>query len=472
MTQDDEMRLAVLGLGQAGLPTALGLAELGWPVVGFDPDLAKARQIARGEVPFHEPEVEIPLRHHLDTGLFTVENDLAAAIQDSNVVFLCVGTPQGNDGAADLSQIDSAAQGIASNLNGYKLIVQKSTAPVLTAQRIKQILLRHAATSDSGVDGALDEVDFDVAVNPEFLRAGFALHDFLNPARIVLGVESERAKKILLTIYQPLLDRMGTTAESFIVVTDVNTAEIIKHAANAFLATKVSFINMVADLCDATGANVDDVARSMGMDPRIAPHFLKAGIGYAGSCLPKDLRAFVRVAEEHGVDFSLLREVERVNVGRSERFVSKVRQAVRVLDSSTLAIWGLAFKPGTDDVLESPSLDITRRLLEKGAQLRLYDPQSTDKFQHHFPEDAPSLTYCASAEEAVDGAHALLILTDWPQFLEVDLADVRRRMAVPLVLDARNHLDAAHIRAQGFTYHGIGRPEAGAWSRTDTCVRE
>jgi UDPglucose 6-dehydrogenase len=457
MSKQDDLRIAVLGLGHVGLPTALGLAELGWQVVGADADLEKANVIAAGTAPFYEPGVKELLRQHLDSGTFVVETDVTSAMRGATVIFVCVGTPQGEDGAPDLSQVEAVSRALASNMNGYKLIVEKSTTPVRTSRHVKASILRHAQSDLSDAGNGEATLDFDVAVNPEFLREGTAIHDFFNPDRIVLGVESERAADILLQVYQPLLDRMGTTAESTLIFTDCNTAEIIKHASNAFLATKISFVNMLADLCEATGANVDDVAHGLGMDPRIGPQFLKAGIGYGGYCLPKDIRAFIGIAASHRVDFSLLGEVERINRSRVARLLSRVRESLWVVKGKRLAVWGLAFKPGTDDVREAPSLAVVRGLLEEGAQLRLYDPQAMSEFRRHFAEEPPVLTYCATAEDASSGADALLVLTDWREFLDVDLAQVRDRMAVPLIVDARNLLDPAAVRALRFEYHSIGR---------------
>ncbi len=458
MTINDEMRIAVFGLGHVGLPTALGLAELGWSVVGVDNDVDKANEIARGKPPFYEQGIEALLERHLDSGRFAVETDVALAMREANVLFVCVGTPQREDGAADLSMVEGVARTIASNLNGYKLIVEKSTTPVQTAQQIKRSILRYSDANNARSNAGGGELDFDVAVNPEFLREGVAVHDFFNPDRIVLGVETERARKILLGIYQPLLDRLGSTADATVVITDINTAEIIKHASNAFLATKISFANMVADLCEATGANIDDVTHGIGMDPRIGPRFLQAGIGYGGYCLPKDLRAFTWIAATHGVDFSLLKEVEHINERRVGQLISKVRQALWVVKGKTLAMWGLSFKPGTDDTREAPSLAVARCLLDEGAHLRLHDPEAMGEASREFRENAPVLTYCATPEEAADGAEAILVLTEWPEYLDVDLGRVRERMRVPLIVDGRNLLDPAAVREQGFEYYSIGRP--------------
>ena len=457
MARNDELRIGVVGLGRVGLITAVGLAELGWHVLGADEDVAKSRVIRKGEVPFFEPGVEELLRRHIRSGRFVVEDGLDSVMAQATVIFVCVGTPEGEDGAADLTQLSQVAGTIGSNLDGYKLIIEKSTSPVRTAHEMKRIISQHsgerrAVPAATGRNGA----DFDVAVNPEFLREGMAMHDFLQPNRIVLGVDNQRAESLLLRVYRPLLDRMGAVDDSRVIVTDTDSAEIIKHAANAFLATKVSFANMVADLCEVTGANVDHVTKGLGMDPRIGP-YMKAGIGYGGSCLPKDVRAFTWVGERHGVDFSFLREVHRVNERRVDVFLSKVRKAVSTIEDKTFGVWGLAFKPGTDDVRDAPSLRVVHELLSEGARLRLYDPRAMDEFRHHF-QGSDRLLYCASPEEAAEGAHALLILTEWTDFLDVNLAEVREGMAVPVIVDGRNLLSPSSVRDIGFQYLSVGRP--------------
>ena len=449
----NDLKLAVVGLGHVGLPTALGFADLGWWVVGADDDQEKAEAIAGGHVPFHEPGVKELLERHLQTERFTVERDSASAIRGSDVVFVCVGTPQRDDGAADLSQLDGVARTIASNLNGYKLIVEKSTTPVLTAQQLKRSIARYSSGDEADLNERLE-----VAVNPEFLREGTAVEDFFNPDRIVIGVESEAAAGTLRRLYRPLVDRMGRTEESTFVVTDVNTAEIIKHASNAFLATKVSFINMVADLCEATGTNVDDVALGMGMDPRIGAAYLNPGVGFGGYCLPKDVSAFRWIAGQHGVDFSLLGEVSAINDARADRLIARMRSAMWVLRGKTVTVWGLAFKPNTDDVREAPSLPIIERLTREEVRLRLYDPAAMPPFGDIFPSSPPVIEYCGSPEEAAEGADALLVLTEWPEFAAADLASVRESMAAPLIIDGRNIFDPEKVRSLGFEYHGVGRP--------------
>ena len=448
---DADPVVAVVGLGRVGLITAVGMAELGWQVFGAESSSARAQQIRQGIVPFYEEGVEELLRVHLASARLNVENSVSAAIERADVVFVCVGTPEGHDGSADVSELGRVAAAIGASLDGYKVVVQKSTCPVKTSEMIERVVAEHSAAN-----GGPGEGGFEVAVNPEFLREGKAMYDFLHPDRIVLGVDSDRAASLLKRVYQPLLERMGPGADSPVMVMDRGTAEIVKHAANAFLATKISFANIVADLCEATGADIEDVTRALGMDPRIGP-YLHAGIGYGGSCLPKDVRAFASAAERLGVDFSLLAEVGQVNESRVDRFVSKVRETTGAIEGATLAVWGLAFKPGTDDVRDAPSLRIVDALLKEGAALRLYDPRAMDEFAAHVPA-SDAVTYASSPEDAADSADALLILTEWPEFLGVDLGGLRDRMGAPVIVDGRNALSPDRVRGLGFRYASVGRP--------------
>ncbi|MBI4463808.1 MAG: UDP-glucose/GDP-mannose dehydrogenase family protein [Acidobacteria bacterium] len=444
-------KIGVLGLGHVGLPTALGLAELGWDVMGADDDSAKVASLQKGDSPFYEPGLQELLTKHLASGKFRPTEDVSKAVRFASVLFVCVGTPQRENGEADLSQVEAVARLIARNLNGYKLVVEKSTVPVITAQWIKRTVRRYARNGKElpgqGADPAL--LGFEVASNPEFLQEGQAVQNFLSPDRIVCGVESEKAKEILQTIYRPL--------NRPLVVTDLNTAEIIKHAANAFLATKVSFINMVADLCETVGADVTQVAHGIGLDPRIGGNFLRAGIGFGGYCLPKDLRAFLHLATEHGVDFSLLEEVERINQRRIDLLLKKVRKALWVLEGKTLGILGLAFKPGTDDIREAPSTHIIPRLLQEGAALQMHDPQAMPNMQHFFPQEKDKLVYCPTPYEAARGAQALLLLTEWEEYRQLDWQRMREEMEVPLLVDGRNLLDPQSMQMAGFEYFSIGR---------------
>jgi UDPglucose 6-dehydrogenase len=452
------LTITVLGLGHIGLPTALGLAELGRQVMGADSDAAKVALIRAGQPPFYEPGLADLLAKHLRSGRFQPTEDVDAAVRLGSIIFICVGTPPKPSGEADLSQVEAAARVVARNLHGYKLIVENSTVPALTAQWLKRTIAG-LATRDSGLGelrapgdlepSATPTANFDVASNPEFVREGKALEDFFHPDRIVCGVETERAREILTSLYAPL--------QRPIVVTDTSTAELIKYAANTFLSAKISFINMVADLCEKVGADITALARGIGLDPRIGRQFLDAGIGFGGSCFPKDLRAFICMAQEHGVDFSLLREVERVNSRRVEVFLGKVRQALGILRGKTLSVLGLAFKPGTDDIQESVSLKIVRALREEGCVLRLYDPQAMPNAQREFPEVPGQLTYCPSAYEAARGAQALVLLTEWDEFRHLDLPQLGKLMAVPLLVDGRNLFDPDTVRKAGFEYVSMGR---------------
>lgn len=443
-----QVKIAVLGMGHVGLPTALGFAALGWDVLGVDaaPELVSLLQ--SGRAPFYEPGLEQLLEQQMGKKFFPV-HDLESAIREATILFLCVGTPQKSTGEADLSQVETAARTIAQNLNSYKLIVEKSTVPAITAQWIQRTIRRYASHENGRRPAVLD---FDVASNPEFLQEGVALQNVSRPERIVCGVDSERARKILEEIYRPLV--------SPVLMTGLSTAEIIKHAANSFLSMKISFINMVADLCEAIGADVTQVAKGIGMDPRIGPAFLQAGIGFGGYCFPKDLRAFIYLAEEHAVDFSLLKQVEAINERRAEVFVKKLRKALWVLHDKTIAVLGLAFKSGTDDTRESPSVRIVDHLLNEGASLRVHDPKAMPLVRKVLPEASGRLTYCETPYAAVCRAHALLVLTDWPEYKQLEWGKLRERMELPLILDGRNLLDPDTMRREGFEYVSIGRPDA------------
>jgi UDPglucose 6-dehydrogenase len=453
-----QLKITVLGVGHVGLPTALGLAELGWEVTGADDDSATVALLQASKSPFHEPGIQKLLLKHLKSGKFKPTMDIEGAIQSATVLFVCVGTPQRESGEADLTQVETIARAVARNLNDYKLIVEKSTVPAITAQWIKRTIERYARLDTSGRPGgagtgasATSTSPFDVASNPEFLQEGKAVQDFFHPYRVVIGVESERARMILDEIYRPL--------NSPVLVTDLNTAELIKHAANAFLAAKISFINMVGDLCDAVGADVTEVAAGLGLDPRIGPHFLNAGIGFGGYCLPKDLRAFIYLAEELGVDSALLKEIERINQRRVDIFLKKVKQALWVMRSKTIAILGLAFKPGTDDIREAPALKIIQALLDEGANLQVYDPQAVENARRVFPPEVGRLRYCDSAYEAARGAHALLLVTEWEEFRQLDLVQLRDLMEVPVLVDGRNLYDPEELHVAGFEYVGMGRKQ-------------
>lgn len=433
------MRITIFGSGYVGLVTSVCFAELGHSVVAVDKDPEIVGRLADGIPTVYEPGLEELLGTNLRAGRLKFTTSAQPALESSEIVFLCVGTPALPDGSADLSQVDDVVATIAPGMNRYRLLVEKSTVPVDTATCIGRAMRQ--------LTGA--DAEFEVASNPEFLREGSAIHDFLHPDRVVIGADSERARTLLLDLYQhdftcPIL------------VTSVKMAELIKHAANAFLSTKISFINMIADLCESVGADVSVVARGMGLDHRIGPQFLQAGLGFGGSCFGKDLKAFVRIAEEHGVDFDLLRDVERINAARVDRFVRKVDRALWVIRNKTLGVLGVAFKPNTDDVRDAPSLRLIPQLLQRGASLQIYDPRAATAFAKLHPPDT-RVRYVASPYEAAQGAHGLLILTDWEEFRTLDWDRLRAAMRSRVVIDGRNLFDPSAMRAQDFEYFSLGR---------------
>jgi UDPglucose 6-dehydrogenase len=433
------MKIAVIGTGYVGLVTAAGLAELGHRVTGTDKDLDKIAKVNQGLVPIYEPGLNKLLESNLKKGNIVFSPDLFRTIEEAEVVFVCVGTPQHADGSADMSQIEEVSRQIAENLNRYKLVVEKSTVPVKTSFWIKRTISLYKKT----------DREFDVASNPEFLREGSAVSDFLNPDRIIVGVETERARDILCRIYEKFRDR--------IVVTNIDTAELIKHASNSFLAMKISYINLISTICEKTEANVEQVAEGMGLDPRIGGRFLKAGIGYGGSCFPKDIKALTKIGEELGVDMSLLKEADRINTDRVRVFIDKVKQALWILKDKKIAVLGLAFKPETDDIREAPSIKVIRDLLQEGALLRLYDPKAVENMKQLYPEEPERLVYFSSPYEAVEKANALLVLTEWDEFAALDLNKIKGAMANPIIVDGRNIFSPEAVKKLGFEYYSIGR---------------
>ena len=447
------MRIAIIGAGYVGLTTAVCLAEIGHEVYCTDSDAKKLALLSKGGVPFYEPYLEPALRAACASGRLKF-TEAIAAIELSEAIFICVGTPPLENGEADLSAIENVAHKIVDHATGYRLIVDKSTVPVQTAQQLRKHMQHYSKSN----------LEYDVASNPEFLREGSAVEDSLHPDRIVVGVDGQRAAAILEDIYQPILQQTFhcpihqacPSRDIPFIVTDTNSAELIKHASNAFLATKISFINMVADLCEAAGADVANVARGMGLDPRIGPAFLKPGIGFGGFCFPKDLQAFVRIAESFGCDFSLLKEVEKINVCRADRLISRLKKELWVLSGKTIAVWGVAFKPDTDDVRFAPSIAIMRRLLNERVTIRAYDPRAMEKAKVELPE----VTYCTDLYDAAKGADAVLLLTEWGEFREVDWHRVRDSVRRPLVVDGRNMFSAEEMASLGFTHIGIGKAVA------------
>lgn len=450
--------ICVIGSGYVGLVAAVCFAEMGHQVVCVDNDKSKVETLRSGGVPIYEEHLPELLGKHLGRGVeFTA--DLPGAVEKCEAVFIAVGTPQGDTGAADLSFVEAVVSEIARSVTSYKVIVEKSTVPVYTNEWVSRVLHRH------GVDPA----HFDVVSNPEFLREGTAIIDFLHPDRIVVGAGTERAAELLQRIYAPLTsgsyyERPGAlpgacTADhpARILVTSAQSAEIIKHASNAFLALKISFINAVANLAEIVDADIEDIAAGMGLDSRIGPKFLRAGLGYGGSCFPKDVAAFHYVAQQQGLNFQLLQEVRRINDAQRDVFFNKVRAALWTLRGKRIAALGLAFKGDTDDIRESPAIDIVRRLLEAGACVTAYDPAANERAQAVLPPSA-KLNYVSDLYEAAKDADALLILTDWKEFADMDLPRLNRALRFPIVIDGRNLYNPEHMTENGFTYVSIGRP--------------
>ena len=452
------MRIAVVGSGYVGLVTGTCFADLGHHVVLVDNDEAKLAALGRGEVPIHERFLpELLARHRGQRIRFS--GDLQGAVRESEAVFIAVGTPPTERGDADLSYVESVAREISGAMNEYKVVVEKSTVPVYTSHWVRTVLLRNGA----------DPSAFDVASNPEFLREGTAVTDFLYPDRIVVGVESERCGEVLQEIYKPLTsgayysrpdaipgpDRVQVPPP--LLITSTKSAELIKHASNAFLAMKISFINAVASICETVGANVQQVREGIGTDSRIGPRFLNPGIGYGGSCFPKDLLAFRSVARECGYDFRLLDEVIRINEEQRHRFLRKVRGVLWTLRGKRLGVLGLAFKGGTDDIRESPAMLLVQELLREGCQIAAYDPAAMDRAREILDSN---VAFAGDPYDAASGADALLILTEWEEFGALDLLRLRKLLRYPIVIDGRNLYDPEIMARHGFTYYSVGRPAA------------
>ena len=448
------MRITVIGCGYVGLVTGACLAEAGHEVICTDNDQERIATLNSGVVPIYEPYLDALLASNVKANRLSFTCDSASAVKSGQAIFICVGTPPKENGEADLSAIDNVARLIAAEAQTSKLIVEKSTVPAKTGQQLKRVLSVYRRNP---------RVNFLVASNPEFLREGTAVEDFLHPDRIVLGVEDEDSRKQLREIYGPILEAnfqcpihlsgCPSVKPPKLVLTTINSAELIKHASNSFLALKISYANMIADLCERVGADIQEVVDAMGLDPRIGRQFLNAGLGFGGFCLPKDVQAFVRLAEHSGVNFNMLKEAEQVNKRRIDLFIEKIRQALWVIKDKQIGILGLAFKANTDDIRFAPSLEIIRRLLAEGANLRAYDQEAMTKTSAIFPQ----VEFCEDPYGVARDADALLILTEWPEFRELDWSRVSDAMSRPLVLDGRNLLDPAAMTKLGFEYHGFGR---------------
>ncbi len=432
------MNLTIIGSGYVGLTTGACFAKVGHHVMCVDNNPKKIESLLAGHIPIYEPGLEEIVRQTVSAGRlkFTTSTDEGVAFGD--VIFIAVPTPPQEDGSVDLRFIEKVAREIASVMKSYKVIVDKSTVPVKTGEKVADTIRRYSAG-----------VECDVVSNPEFLREGCAVADLLNPDRIVIGTNSDRALALMQKVYEPFV--------APVLVTDINSAELIKHAANSFLALKISYINHLSAICDASGADVEKVAEGIGMDKRIGRAFLNAGLGYGGSCFPKDLAAFTAISDQIGVPFNLLKEVHNINNQQLDRFIKAIRDALWVLQDKKIAVWGLSFKPHTDDVRCSVPITLIERLLAEGAKITAYDPKSMGNIAEHLPHLAGKITLAGSAEEAADGAEALVVATEWPEFADVNLAAVKKKMVAPMIFDGRNLFDPKTLREMGFEYHCIGR---------------
>ncbi|MFA5270966.1 MAG: UDP-glucose/GDP-mannose dehydrogenase family protein [Candidatus Omnitrophota bacterium] len=428
--------ICVIGAGHVGLVSAAGFSELGFKVVCIDNDKKKIGLLNKKILPFYEPELEEIVIKNLKKGNLTFSSSLEENVRKSDVIFIVVGTPPLSDGSADLTAVENIARLVAANLNSYKLIVEKSTVPVQTGEKVKETILRYRKS----------DIDFDIASNPEFLREGKAIHDFFKPERIVIGVENIRAENILRHIYSSI--------KAPIVATDINTAELIKHASNSFLAMKISFINAVARVCDLSGADVKKVKEALGLDARIGKQFLDAGIGYGGFCFPKDVEAFIYISKKLGYDFALLKDVKKINDDQRRYFVEKIKEHLWVLKNKNIAVLGLSFKPDTDDMRFAPSIDIVNYFLKEGAHLKLYDPQALSEAKALFNDKR--IKFAKNPYEAIKDCDCACLVTEWQEFKKLDLARIKKIMRYPLLADGRNMFDKEELTKLGFKYIGIG----------------
>ncbi|MEO0090352.1 MAG: UDP-glucose/GDP-mannose dehydrogenase family protein [candidate division WOR-3 bacterium] len=429
------MEITIIGTGYVGLTTGACFAHIGHKVICVDNDEKKIDLLNQGIIPIYEPKLDKIVEEAKKKGLISFTTDIAYGVKNSKVLFIAVGTPPKETGEPDLSYVENVASQIGEYMDSYRLIVEKSTVPVKTAQWIRTTIARFNKK----------KVDFDVAVNPEFLREGSAVDDFLHPDRIVIGVENKRAEEILLEIYKPI--------KAPILVTDLASAELIKHASNAFLAMKISFINAIAIICEKAGADVEMVAKGMGLDKRIGPHFLKAGVGYGGFCFPKDLAAFIKIAEELGYDFRLLKEVAQINEKQKEYFVKKIEKVLWNLKDKNIGVLGLSFKPNTDDIRFAPALDIINLLKKEGARIKAYDPKAMEKAK----EVIKDIIYCDNPYDVCKDADCLALITEWEEFAYLDFAKIKSLMRQPIIFDGRNFLDKEKLISLGFQYYGIGK---------------
>lgn len=429
------MNLTIIGTGYVGLVTGTCFAEAGHNVICVDKDAAKVKLLLGGGMPIYEPGLDELVVKNAKAGRLHFSNSTEEGVKNSDVIFIAVPTPAQPDGSVDLSFIEAVSREIAGSMTEYKIVVDKSTVPVKTGEKVAETIKRYCKS----------KVEFDVVSNPEFLREGFAVDDFMKPDRVVIGVASPRPVEAMRKVYAPY--------KAPIIVTDINSAELIKHAANSFLALKISYINAISVLCELSGANVQEVANGMGMDARIGRKFLDASLGFGGSCFPKDLSAFITISHQLGYDFGLLKEVQQINARQMERFVKRIVDTLWVLKGKTIGVLGLAFKQNTDDVRMSPAIDLCQRLQKEGAALRVYDPQAMEKARAVLT----NVTYVASMDEVAEGCDALVIATEWPQFKKLDLEKARKNLTHPILFDGRNLFDPDEMERLGFIYKSIGR---------------
>jgi UDPglucose 6-dehydrogenase len=431
------MKIAVVGTGYVGLVVGACLAENGNDVICVDKDEAKVRSLQKGKIPIFEPGLEELVNRNRTEKRLTFTSGLPRAVRASQIVFIAVGTPEAEDGSADLQHVLGVARDTAKAMNGYKVIVDKSTVPVGTAEKVREVIRRETTHP------------FSVVSNPEFLKQGAAVNDFLKPDRVVIGAEDERSAELMRELYAPF-----TRTGAPIMIMDCASAELCKYAANAMLATRISFMNEMANVCDLFGANVDEVRRAIASDSRIGPAFLFSGVGYGGSCFPKDVKAILKFAKDKGYDFKILDAVEQVNSRQKQVLVEKMQRHFGSLKGKTIGVWGLAFKPRTDDMREAPAINIIQKLLQLGASVQAYDPEAMDVARRHFGN---KITYGKKGYDVLAGADALALITEWNEFREPDYGRMKKMMRQPVVFDGRNIYSAAAMKAQGFTYFSIGR---------------
>ncbi|MCK5160052.1 MAG: UDP-glucose/GDP-mannose dehydrogenase family protein [Candidatus Aureabacteria bacterium] len=429
------MKTAIVGAGYVGLVTSACLAEMGHQVICIDDNKTKISDLKKDKIPIYEPGLKELIKKNKKKKKIHFSTSIKRAVDNAEIIFIAVNTPPRQDGSADLSYVAGVAHEIAVRMKSYKVIVDKSTVPVKTGEKVAETIKRYSKK----------DIDFDVVSNPEFLREGSAIFDTMHPNRIVVGVTSRKAANKMKELYKTLKAPM--------IITDIKSAELIKHASNAFLALKISFVNALSNVCERSGANVEEVAVGMGLDKRIGKAFLKAGIGYGGSCFPKDVSAFIKIAEDLGYDFSLIKEVEKINQLQKKLFVKKITDTLWVVKNKVIGILGLAFKPNTDDMRNAPSIDIINMLKKEGAKIKVYDPQAMKTARAVLK----GITYCKDPYETAKGSDALVVLTEWEEFTKLNIKKIKKLLIQPIVIDGRNIFEPIEMIEEGFIYKSVGR---------------